>query len=150
MKKYLLFIIFICITKFTYCQKLFFKYPIYSDLLDHYIYAYDKTDSSITCDLSSSQLRHFKLFDYDSSNNSKITFKISYFDTSRKVRSSGSYLIDPKVKKIKKTIIPVGAGGIIKRKIIDFYFLNAIRIDTWRECNITDMKKNKNYYSGKK
>lgn len=139
MKKYFLHIVLIFLSGNLFGQQHFFKYPIYVDLNKQYIYSFNKVDSSIISDVSTSESKNFKLYNFDSLGK----FRIIFYDSVKKEKTEGAYLIAKKIKKIKKYVIPVGAGGLTKRKVINFYFQNSIRIGTWITYNEQNVIKNK-------
>ena len=61
MKKYFLYTVLIFLTGNLFGQQHFFKHPVYVDLNKQYIYSFNKIDSSIVSDVSTSESNNFKL-----------------------------------------------------------------------------------------
>lgn len=126
MKKYFLYILLLFYVNNVFCQKHFFKFPIYVDLNQQYIESFNKIDSSIVSDISSAESSNLKLYDFVSKK-----IKIIFIDTVNKEKIVGTYLILPKIEHGNNSVIPIGAGGLHKRKVIIFYFQNAVRFGKW-------------------
>ena len=126
MKKYILYIVLIFCVKDSFSQQYFFKYPIYVDLNEQYIESFNKSDSSIVSDLSSLESNNLKLYDLNSKR-----IKIIFFDADNREKIQGTYLILPKIETGKNSIIPIGQGGLNKRKVRKFSFQNAVRFGKW-------------------